>query len=59
MRRGAKSFAGFSAFAVPAILLFVFVTGNGAGLLALVGLFFVLSYCNRLDRRSIREGRQQ
>ena len=56
MRKGAESFAGLSAFAVPAVVLFVLVSGNTWGFGALVGLFFVLQFCNRLDARSIREG---
>ncbi len=58
MRKGAKSFAGLSAFAIPAILLFVLITGKLGGLIAFAGLFFVLMFTNRLDARSIREGRQ-
>jgi|GEM_PF-6839142 len=56
MRKGAESFTGLSAIAVPAVILFVAVSSNGWGLLTFGGLFFVLQYCNRLDARSIREG---
>jgi|JI9StandDraft_1071089.scaffolds.fasta_scaffold73760_2 hypothetical protein len=52
MRKGAKSFVEFSAFTVPAVLGFAYLTGTGAPLIALLGVFFVLQCANKLDRRS-------
>ncbi len=52
MRKGAQSFVGFSAFTVPAIVVFVLITGIASGGIALLGLFFVLQFANNLDRRS-------
>lgn len=57
MRKGAQSFTGFAPFALFGIIGFSFITGSSMGLLALMGVFFTLQYCNRLDKRSIRENR--
>ena len=57
MRKGSESFTGYAPFALFGILGFVLLTGTGAGLIALLGVFFTMQFANRLDARSIREGR--
>ena len=57
MRKGSQSFTGFAPFALFGIVGFVLITGTPMGLLALLGVFFTMQFCNSLDRRSIREGR--
>ena len=52
MQKGAKSFVGFSAFTIPAIVGFALITGSKAALLGLLGVFFVLQCANNLDRRT-------
>lgn len=51
MRSGTASFIGFSALAIPTVLIFCASQGSSAGLLTFVGLFFVLVFCNRLNSR--------
>lgn len=51
MRKGGKSFSQFAAFAIPAVVGFVFLTGIQSGFGALLGIFFVLQFANNLDRR--------
>lgn len=54
MRKGSKSFVGFAAFTIPAVIGFALLTGSVHVLLGLLGIFFVLQYANRLDRRPRR-----
>jgi hypothetical protein len=54
MRPGAKSFVSFSAFVIPSCFVAAAVSGSSGPVLALVGLFFVLQFCNRLDADTIR-----
>lgn len=56
MRKGSKSFAQFSPWAIFGVVGFAAVTGSLMPLIGLLGVFFTMQYCNRLDRRSIREG---
>lgn len=57
MRAGSKTAAGFGSVFLPAIALFVLVTGNILGSLGGIGgLYLLLTYCNSLDRRDIDEG---
>ena len=51
MRKGAKSFVEVSAFTIPAVVVFALLTGAKSALLALLGLFVVLSLANHLDRK--------
>lgn len=50
MRKGAKSFSQFSVLAIPTVLGFVYLTGIKTGVIALVGIFLVLTFANHLDR---------
>ena len=56
MRTGASTFVTFTVFGLPALLLGGWVSGNGIGTgIALFGLFALLMFCNRLDKRSIKD----
>jgi hypothetical protein len=57
MRKGSKSFVGFAAFTIPAVLVFAFLTGGKSVLFGLLGIFFVLQFANRLDNRSQKGSR--
>lgn len=59
MRKGSQSFTGYAPFAIAGIVGFSLITGTGIGLLALLGVFFTMQYSNRLDARSIREGKSR
>lgn len=57
MRAGSKTAAGFGSVFLPAIALYVLVTGNVFGLLGgLAGYYLLLKVCNSLDNRDINEG---
>jgi hypothetical protein len=51
MRKGSNSFVGFAAFTVPAVLGFAALSGSAVPLIGMLGIFFVLQFANRLDRR--------
>lgn len=57
MRKGSKSFVGFAAFTIPAVIAFTFLTGGKSVLFGLLGIFFVLQFANRLDGRSQKGSR--
>ena len=52
MRKGAQSFVTYAAYVVPAIVGVAWISGSPSILLVLLGVFFVLQFANRLDRRS-------
>lgn len=54
MQKGSTSFVGFSAFTIPAVLGFAILTGATQVLIGMLGIFFVLQFANRLDRKSQR-----
>lgn len=54
MRTGARSFATYSAFVIPSVILAAMVIGSPNVLWGLAGLFFVLKFCNQLDATTIR-----